>query len=112
MTDEQYHEFTRNKSMKELLALTPIGNLGEGLRHILNACIKAENNSKAAELFVYIHKINNTLLTEKAEWTVTKDELKKFYDLIKSAKQDLTPMINGQVDGILEQYYAELCLKK
>lgn len=111
MTDEQFFIFSKSKTFEELEELTPKNNLGEAFIHILSNCIKPENTLKAAEIFSYITKINNKKSTDKAEWVITKDELKKFHDVIKGAKENLSPMINGQVDNILEQYYAELVTK-
>lgn len=108
MTDIEFAEFTATKTMEELLELTPTDTLGEALRHILSNCIRPKDNASAAEIFSYITKINNCMIKDKAEWTVTKDELKKFQDLIGTARENITALINGQVDSILEGYYADL----
>lgn len=111
MTDKEFTEYSMDKSFEELFEATPTDNLGEGIRHILANCIKPTDNAKAAELFSYITKINNCLVKDKAEWVVTKDELKKFLDLIRTAKENISAIINGQIDSILEQYYADLVQK-
>ena len=111
MTDKEFSEFTKEKTNTELLDLTPSDNLGEALVHILGTCIKPDNNVKAAELFSYITKINNKKMTDKAEWAVTKDELKKFQELLASAKENISVVINGQVVNILDDYLAEIIQK-
>ncbi len=111
MTDEKYFLWAKSHTTKELLDLTPKTTLGESLIHILNNCIKADDNAKAAELFGFIHKINSKKLTKDGDWKLTKDELRKFIDLIKTAKQNLNPIVNGQVDVILEEYMAEIVNK-
>lgn len=111
MTDKEFTEYSMDKSFEELFNDTPTDNLGEALKHILSNNIKPTDNAKAAELYSYIMKINNCMGKDKAEWTVTKDELKKFHELIKSAKENISAIVNGQIDTILEQYYAELVQK-
>lgn len=111
MTDKEFTEFTMHKTIQQLLDLTPTDNLGEGIRHILANCIKTENNAKAAEVYTYIIKVNNCMDKDKAEWTITKDELKKFLELLRSGTENISSIINGQVDTILEEYYAELVQK-
>lgn len=111
MTDKEFGDFTESKTVTELLTLTPTDTLGEALTHILANCIVADDNAKAAEVFSYITKISNCLGTNKAEWSLSKDELKKFQELLHTAKQNISAVVNGQVDAIIEQYYAEIVTK-
>ena len=111
MNDKEFMEFQESKTVEELLKLTPTDNLGESIKGIMVNCIKPANNEKAAELFQYVSKINNCMLTSKGEWTVNKDELKRFQEFLRTAKENISVMVNGQVDTIIEKYYAELVTK-
>ena len=108
MNDEEFFIFTKTTNLKELNELTPKNVLGEAFVHILNNCIKPDNAVKAAANYSYITKFTNKLTTDKAEWIVTKEELSKFMELVKTAKEKLNPIVIGQVLNTLEEYYAEL----
>jgi len=108
MNDKEYAESVKDMSTKAILNLCPANTVGDGIKTILANCIKSKNNEDAAKLFVYISKINNICETTKAEWSVTKDELKKFMDLLETATDNISVVINGQIHNTLEEYYAEI----
>lgn len=112
MSDTDFQEAIKDKSADEIRDMAPIETVGEGIRFILANCIKPATNEEAAKLFTYITKMNNVMETAKAEWTVDKDDLKKFRDLLDTSKENISIVYNGQIEGILEKYDAELTIKK
>ena len=111
MSNDQFNEEIKNLTPKQITDLLPNETLGTGIKIILARCLKIKNVEDASQSYTFIAKINNVLQTAKGEWELDKGGLKKLQDFLKTATENLSPIYNGQITGILEQYYAELIQK-
>ncbi len=108
MTDAEFREEMAKKSASEIEALVPNETVGDGMKNILVNGIEPKNNEDAAKMFSYITKINNTMMTSKAEWILTKTEIENLRTFLATATKNINPFYNGQIDTILEQKHADL----
>jgi len=108
LTDMEFNDQIKDLSPDALLQQCPNMTLGDGLIQILSQGIRAKTNEDAAKIFSYITKMNNILHKDKAEWSVDKEDLKRFMELLNSATENISVNLNGQIHNIIEDYNAQL----
>lgn len=115
--DKEVHEPTRlevtpsnikDMTDQQLYDISPKLEIGELLLRMFATSIKAKDIEETGDLYTFIKKVRNKMLTDKGIWKLTQEDLDKLNKYVKKVEG---PLRSPMMAGFIQLRFKDLELK-